>query len=82
VVLDIARKLGIEEKIDLFPWCATAADSYLGKINPKLRFVQVMAMCRGDEYDLGYTELTDHDVVGSKHAYEQAREFQGSKGKK
>jgi len=86
VVLDIARKLGIERKIDLFPWCVTAADSYLGKINPKLRFVQAMAMCRGDEYDLGYTELmdheVDHEVTGSKHVYEQAREFQGSKEKK
>jgi len=86
VVLDIARKLGIEGKIDLFPWCATAADSYLGKINPKLRFVQVMAMCRGDEYDLGYTELMDHEVdhkaTGSKHAYDQARPFQGNTEKK
>jgi hypothetical protein len=79
VVLDIARKLGIEDKIDLFPWCASSADSYLRKINPKLRFSQYMAMCRGDEYDMGYTELTDYVVTGSKHAYEQAREFKGKK---
>lgn len=43
-------------------------------------------MCRGDEYDLGYTELmdheVDHEVTGSKHAYEQARMFQRSKEKK
>jgi hypothetical protein len=82
VVLEVARKLGIEDKIDLFPWCATAADSYLRKINPKLRFIQHMAMCRGDEYDLGYTELTDHEVTGSIHSYEQARSFQPGKLKK
>lgn len=79
VVLEIARKLGIQDKIDLFPWCATAADSYLRKINPKLRFVQHMAMCRGDEYDLGYAEMTDEVISGSKHAYERARPFQGPK---
>lgn len=79
VILETAKKLGIEEKIDLLPWCATAADAYLRKINPKLRFVQTKAMCRGDAYNLGATELTEHVVTGSKHAYEQVRKFPGRK---
>jgi len=79
IVLDTAKKLGIEKKIDLLSWCATAADAYLRKVNPKLRFIQVKAMCRGDTYDYGYTELIDQVVTGSKHAYEQARKFQGEK---
>jgi hypothetical protein len=79
VVLEVARKLGIQDKIDLFPWCATAADAYLRKINPKLKFVQWMAMCRGDEYDMGAAVLTEGEVTGSKHAYERAWPFQGKK---
>ena len=80
VVLDIAKKLGIEDKIDLLPWCATAADAYLRKINPKLRFVQTLAMCRGDKNDLGAAELTDKTIKGLKHSYDQVRDFK--KGKK
>lgn len=76
VVLEIAKKLGIEKKIDLCPWCASSGDAYLRKINPKLRFIQVKSMCRGDSYDYGYTELTDSAVTDSKHAYEQVRKFQ------
>ena len=79
VVLEVARKLGIQDKIDLFPWCATAADAYLRKINPKLKFEQWMAMCRGDEYDLGAAIMTDSEVTGSKHSYERARPFKGTK---
>lgn len=71
LVLEISKKLGIEKKIDLCPWCASSADAYLRKINPKLRFIQAKAMCRGDPYDYGYTELTDSVVTDSKHAYEQ-----------
>jgi hypothetical protein len=76
VVLEIAKKLGIEKKIDLCPWCASSGDAYLRKINPKLRFIQVKSMCRGDPYDYGYTELTDSVVTDSKHAYEQVRKSQ------
>jgi len=53
-----------------------AADAYLRKINPKLRFIQAKAMCRGDPYDYGYTELTGSVVTESKHAYEQVRKSQ------
>ena len=66
----------------MFPWCASAADAYLRQINPHLKFAQTMGMCRGDEYDLGVTELTDQVVTGSKHAYDQARPFLGIKDKK
>lgn len=80
VVVEVAKKLGIEDKIDLLPWCASAADAYLRKINPKLKFVQTMAMCRGDEFDLGATELTDSIVIGSKHAYEKVKKFISKNG--
>jgi len=75
IALDTIRRLGLEGKVDLFPWCASAADGGLREVNPKLRFVQTMAMCRGDEYDMGATEMTDHVVTGSKHSYEKARKF-------
>lgn len=82
IVLETAKKLGIEEKIDLLPWCATAADGYLRKVNPKLRLVQTKVMCRGDSYCFGTAELTEHVVTGSKHAYEHARKFPGRKKEK
>ncbi len=69
VVLEIAKKLGIEKKVDLLPWCASSADAYLRRINPKMRFIQTSAMCRGDEFDIGSTELTDYEVTVSKHSY-------------
>ena len=75
IALDTIKRLGLEGKVDLLPWCASHADGGLRGVNPKLRFVQTMAMCRGDEYDMGATELTDHKVTGSKHSYEQARAF-------
>ena len=82
VILDIAVKLNLEKKIDLASWCAANADAYLRGINPKLRFVQEKAMCRGDTCDYGYAELVDFEVKGSRHAYEKLtpfREFQKSK---
>jgi len=81
VVLEIAKKLGIEKKVDLCAWCASAADGYLRNINPKLRFIQVKAMCRGDTYDYGYTELVENVVTESKHAYERVRKFLEEKKK-
>jgi|GEM_PF-2608735 len=75
VILDIAIKLNLDKKIDLASWCAANADAYLRAINPKLRFVQEKAMCRGDTYDYGYAELVDFEVKGSKHAYEKLRPF-------
>lgn len=76
VILDIATKLGLDKKIDLASWCAKNADAYLRRINPRLRFVQTKAMCRGDSYDYGCAELVDFDVKGSEHSYEQLRPFE------
>ncbi|MEM4488888.1 MAG: hypothetical protein QXK88_08885 [Desulfurococcaceae archaeon] len=79
IVLDVAIKLGLEKKIDLAAWCAKNADAYLRKINPRLRFVQEKAMCRGDPYDYGYCEMVDFIVKGSEHAYEKLRSFENFK---
>jgi len=80
VILDVAIKLNLEKKIDLASWCARNADAYLRKINPRLRFIQTKAMCRGDSYDYGYAELVDFEVKGSKHAHERLRQFEEFKG--
>jgi len=77
VILDIAKNLGLEKKIDLAAWCAANADAYLRAISPKLRFVQEKAMCRGDTYDYGYAELVDLEVKDSRHAYQRLRPFKG-----
>ena len=75
MLLDIATKLDLEKKVDLASWCAKNADAYLRRINPRLRFVQTKAMCRGDTHDFGYAELVDFDVHGSEHSYRQLRAF-------
>ena len=75
VILDIAMRLGLDRKMDLASWCARNADAYLRNINPKLRFVQTKAMCRGDTHDYGYAEQTNFDIQGSQHSCEQLRPF-------